>query len=502
VNAIVRNSSPLATTPERPSFATKMVSTYRDNAEQVLAKSIDIRSPQCTDQILEIARILTPFVMHKNSSSSSSTSIVHEGEEKECESIMDSYNIIIEPLGGGLSNELFTVRYPVPSKQKDRTILVRIHPEEERKVDDDSEDTTDHDNDNDNDNDNDDDDNDEERRSRASKSQSQQQSDSSHPYLTLVDREIENQLVAWLSTQGIAPIYYGRFRNGRVEEFFENVVPLSCHEMKYYAPHIACRLAEFHHLIPPHHILPKPNQMSEAYHFVNVNKWFLMATHYCNNNNNNNKKNKPEDAQFLESVQQEWEWLQSYLLSEDSDDNPMSPIQKQAYSFIRQLVMAHMDGQSLNILRDTTMTNPTTTTASKKNPIRLIDFEYAGWNPRAADIANTFCEYCDMNNLCAKYDQEYPSINDQNVFLRAYLEKADPSMVQQLNQQEPSQWDIVLEVLRTEINKFTLLSCLGWTVWSVVKANEELNGIDFDYMQYGRHRMEGYNYFKSQFIGR
>ena len=151
---------------------------YRDNADRVLAKSIDIHSPQCKDQILEIATILTPFVVSMDTNEMGSTTPC--GEEKESDAL-SSNTISILPLGGGLSNDLFTVR------DDGGTVLVRIHPEDKPKSD---------------------------------------SSSGTERRPSLVDRELENKLVAWLSTQGIGPIFYGRFRNGRIEEFFSDVMPL------------------------------------------------------------------------------------------------------------------------------------------------------------------------------------------------------------------------------------------------------------------------------------
>lgn len=42
----------------------------------------------------------------------------------------------------------------------------------------------------------------------------------------LVDREVENRVSAYLSEVGEAPRYFGRFGNGRVEEFYEGAMPL------------------------------------------------------------------------------------------------------------------------------------------------------------------------------------------------------------------------------------------------------------------------------------
>lgn len=306
-------------------------------------------------------------------------------------------SLSVKPLLGGLSNELFVVA---------DTVLVRIHPDDS---------------------------------------------------VSMVDREKESHLVAWLSRQYMAPIFYGRFQNGRVEELYHNVEPLTYKEMVAYGPYIAQAMADFHSLVSPTHVMPKPVIPSR---FETVDHW--VKTILCSTS---------ASTELAQRIVREWQWLKQELLTERTGSK--------ALEFIREVVLTHMDCQSLNILKDTSSHLP--------GRIRLIDFEYAGWNPRAADIANTFCEHCDMNNICADFEQEFPSETVQNNFLKAYLERCRPELLKE---------DSVFETLRGEIGRFTLLSHLGWAAWSVVMDNEGAT-IDFDYLAYAKHRLDGYNWGKS-----
>jgi thiamine kinase-like enzyme len=341
----------------------------------------------------------------------------HDGEiEESAVPPKGDEQLIVKTLTGGLSNELFIVSQM--KRGPSSSVLVRIHPDDDTCV---------------------------------------------------ADREVENQLVAWLSKQGIGPLYYGRFKNGRVEEFYQNVAPLSSHEMAGHAPQIAREMANFHSLHAPSKILPKPPSHTSS-HYENIDNWFASAVA------------PSDDKPFLQTLKTEWKWLKSQL---EIIPSTASPIQAQAFNLIRQVTLTHMDCQSLNILKDAS------------NSIRLIDFEYAGWNPRAADIANTFCEYCDMNNLCARYQEEYPSDQQQNVYLKAYVQHAKPEMAEQLSRD--TQWEPFLATLRAEVGRFSVLSHLGWSIWSIVKAKEE-SGIEFDYMAYSHHRWDGYLFAKNKFF--
>jgi thiamine kinase-like enzyme len=368
------------TTDETPE-----VLPYRDDASTIVPVLIDHQSSNFYDQIRAVVLQVRPSLAKA---------------------------LDVQPLSGGLSNELFIVT----ALSTQTPSLVRIHPLENS---------------------------------------------------TIVDRDVENKLVAWLSQQGMAPIFYGRFQNGRVEEFYNNVAPLGTQEMKEYAPKIARAMAGFHRLDAPTSILPKPAS--------NVPSWFLTVDHWVES-----IRNAKDSAHttLYEQIATEWKWLQPQLSEEPALDDER---ERNALRFIRERVLTHMDGQSLNILKDADAANG-------EGPIRLIDFEYAGWNPRAADLANTFCEFCNMNNLKADYDNEFPCTQVQNAFLLAYLEGT--------RLEQPS--DAVLRVLRHEIGRFTLLSHLGWATWGVIMSG---SAIEFNYIQYAQHRMEGYDYHKIQFFG-
>jgi thiamine kinase-like enzyme len=414
---------------------TTTTTEYLNNAQQVLPISVDISSPQRDAQISEIVTTFCPFFTNNSN-------------------VNANVNYIIQPLNGGLSNDLFVVSQSQEGQDSSSSIhttaaddadatatnttntataLVRIHP--------------------------------------------------SGDSAQVVDRQVDNLLSAWLSEQDMAPIFYGRFENGRVEEFYPNVVPLSCHEMKVnaYAEQIATCLAQFHKLELPTSILEKPsnggtssNITSSSSHFDSISSWFTLALP---------QEMSDTDREFLNMVHNEWKWLQHQLQTEIPPTH--TTLELQALTFIRETVFCHMDCQSLNIMKDTF------------GSLKLIDFEYAGWNPRAADLANTFCEHCDMNNLCANYQDEYPSKATQTTFLTTYLRHANPELAQQLDQSQ--EWENVIELWRKEIGRFTLMSHIGWTVWSILKSKDE-SGIDFDYLEYARHRMQGYRLFQSWYF--
>ena len=417
---------------------TTTTSNYRNDAENFLSISVTADDATTRDeQIRTIVKEFCPFLY------------------------TDDEKLIIKHLDGGLSNELFTVSSSSPSASSSNrqsedvettTVLVRIHPasgEETGSVE-------------------------------------------------VVDREIENRLAAWLAAEGQAPIYYGRFENGRIEEFYHDIVPLSCHDMSDFDGQIGTNLAKFHSLNAPSTILPKPTTQ-QATLYETIEYWlssFEIKTVAVSSvpsydsiaeekkESEDKSKSDDENSQFLQMLQSEWKWLLAQLQTAPSTNNPL---EDDVLQFIREITVTHMDCQSLNILKDS------------GDNIRFIDFEYAGWNPRAADIANTFCEHCDMNNIRANYEEEYPNEGTQNMFLRSYLDEANPSFWKTASNPKSDEEEVILTTLRNEIGRFTLLSHLGWSIWSVLKSKES-SAIDFDYMVYARHRMDGYNFSKEKFF--
>jgi thiamine kinase-like enzyme len=166
-----------------------------------------------------------------------------------------------------------------------------------------------------------------------------------------------------------------------------------------------------------------------------------------------------------------------------------------------------MDCQSLNLLRST---------SDSTQPIRLIDYEYAGLNPRAVDLANTFCEFTDMNNLRADYERQYPDEETQNTLLRAYLseivrstnngDSTQPSWRRYCRRDDDDDGSLVvggafLEALRSEIGRYTVLSHVQWAIWSLVQHYRcRLLSIDFDYAAYASHRLTGYQHHRRRFF--
>jgi len=357
--------------------------------------------------------------------------------------------------------------------------------------------------------------------------------------LELVNRDTENHISAVLSAKQMAPIYFGRFQNGRLEEFRENVRPLKHVEMKQpvICREIARQLGKFHRMISCNDLYHPTIGSDDGGDGDN--------DHHCHDHNDKNPTmgsgeiwKRVDDwiglahslyqddygqlSCLLGEISREWQWLKGEIMEESNhlaqdgssynlDSNPdddldhdldgMNKIQNLAIKYCRELVFAHMDCQSLNILTPLCINHDDHDNNNNKDDenihLQLIDFEYSGMNPRAADIGNTFCEFCDMNNLAPDYAKEYPSTSVQDMFLLSYIRANNESLAKSIQDgMKQDEKDLFLSTMRQEIGKHSLISHLGWAVWALVQ--NKVSSIEFDYIRYSEIRMEGYFMFKNQ----
>jgi thiamine kinase-like enzyme len=364
---------------------------YCNNAQKILDIHVDTTASiqVCYEQIQQIVETLCPFLLFPYSDNTNSN---EEDNKDEAEIDNNNRRFEIKPLTGGLSNKLFLVSNSNFITDTDTTtgtgtavgtVLVRIHPDNNNAT------TSNND-------------------TNTNTSEHKENSYESNNF-SIVDREQETKFATWLAKQqqrssthavqddeendnnninNMAPTVYGRFINGRVEEFYQNVVPLSCSQMKVYAPWIAQNLASFHQLdTPPKDVLPRPSTNYDATIYESIHGWLKEAK------NVDAGSIVDADQDLLKELCEEWEWLEKELTnpppqyhqsqsksqsssSDENNNNNNHIIVKETLEFIRRVVVTHMDCQPLNILIDDNDKNIPPSTS-----LRLIDFEYYGWNP-------------------------------------------------------------------------------------------------------------------------
>jgi choline kinase len=121
----------------------------------------------------------------------------------------------------------------------------------------------------------------------------------------------------------------------------------------------------------------------------------------------------------------------------------------------------------------------------------VVDFEYAGLNPAAFDIANHFHEWTADYHSATPHlldPSRYPNNEQRRNFYRAYLEYSSPM--------RESTIEYNMEQLDKQVRVWSPASHGMWAVWGLVQAREALEGeaveCEFDYVGYALSRVEGF----------
>lgn len=139
--------------------------------------------------------------------------------------------------------------------------------------------------------------------------------------------------------------------------------------------------------------------------------------------------------------------------------------------------------------------------------VHFIDYEYAGIDPRAFDIANYFCEMAGFD--CKWF--KLPNINRRMDFVTMYLkavdmhttEKSPMSVSSQATASSPQaargghKYDEELReraqrILYEEVSSFMTTSHLHWGLWGLVQSRKATS--TFDYRAYGLRRLARFEF--------
>jgi ethanolamine kinase len=167
-------------------------------------------------------------------------------------------------------------------------------------------------------------------------------------------------------------------------------------------------------------------------------------------------------------------WLQTVLPSPlNQEGGALGQDRASKLAFAR--VFCHNDLLSGNILF-----------LAKESRVQLIDFEYGGYNYRAFDMANHFCEHAGFGFELEKW---WPAAPVRRHFYRAYLRALG----------EPELDDAGLLVLDGWTCKMALCANAMWFLWAVLQAKHSV--IDVDFLDYARKRRAGFFLQKKMFFG-
>jgi ethanolamine kinase len=283
----------------------------------------------------------------------------------------------------------------------------------------------------------------------------------------MIDRDVENCLFAELAKANLAPPYWGRFANGRVEGWMQNMRPLNVPELS--DPVISRGIAEATARMHTAFHMPQKVQdffsatsengsSQEASMWPQLKGWLQQAIASTFKTTNDSER---ADKLKLPQIQEEILWLKESVIPADT-----------------ATVFCHNDLLNGNILYD-----------DDAQRIQLIDFEYGGLNYQAFDIANHFNEFAGGTDTSIPLYELFPNPQQQSLFITTYLETATG--------QAPT--ELQVENMTRQVHAFILANHVYWALWAVIQAAIE-GCDDFDYLTYGTHRLRRYQVCKDEWL--
>ncbi|RCK65292.1 Ethanolamine kinase 1 [Candida viswanathii] len=188
--------------------------------------------------------------------------------------------------------------------------------------------------------------------------------------------------------------------------------------------------------------------------------------------------------------------FQQNLPNETVNEDNLKDIIKKEFAWLTETlttssssptVSSHCDLLSGNIIipTDFPFTSIDTLPTIADNPIKFIDYEYMLPAPRAFDIANHLAEWQGFN--CDRSAIPVPSYSNPTLvtWCKGYLNNFDA----------PAE---VIEGLIDEIKTYYGLPGFYWGIWAMIQS--EISSIDFNYLNYGKLRLEEYWNWKENFL--
>mmetsp|Transcript_29144 Transcript_29144/g.58144 ORF Transcript_29144/g.58144 Transcript_29144/m.58144 type:complete len:676 (+) Transcript_29144:53-2080(+) len=252
-------------------------------------------------------------------------------------------------------------------------------------------------------------------------------------------------------------------------------------------------------------------------------KQFLNNGESASRQNNSASKNSPIFIanEMICYLSDQLKWVQS-LIDEQYPDAPIG--------------FCHNDVNAGNILVNASVQDAETSGKHENDEpynaetVCLIDYEYCSINYTMYDIANFFNEHTGGNDNGIPNYALYPSVERQCHFLEAYLRERDfidskthggnANTDANVDANDDPVKDISSEIthLQSQVEIFQMINSLYWGIWGIVQAAEEvrigtfrvddarsrmmgeIDGDEWDYLKYGRNRLERFRDCKGKMM--
>ncbi|SBS87851.1 choline kinase, putative [Plasmodium ovale] len=267
----------------------------------------------------------------------------------------------------------------------------------------------------------------------------------------------EFEVYSTMSKYKIAPQLLSTFTGGRIEEWLYGD-PLRIDDLKNptILVGIANVLGKFHTLGRKRHLPDHWDKTPCIYKMME--RWKKQLSKYKNVN-----KFKGDIHKYIKESDKFIKFMNTYTQSDN---------------IANHVVFCHNDLQENNII-------------NTNKCLRLIDFEYSGYNFLSADIANFFIEtsidYSSSTYPFFHIDKEkYISYENRKLFINEYLSiYLDKSPISP----DKKIIDQILEAIEVQ----ALGAHLLWAFWSIIRAYQTKSYNEFDFFLYAEERFKMYD---------
>lgn len=305
---------------------------------------------------------------------------------------------------------------------------------------------------------------------------------------SIIDRDYELEVLARLSVRNIGPSLYGCFENGRFEQFLENAQTLSKDDIRDWktSQRIARRMKELHKGVP----LLKFEREGGPACWAKINQWInrietrgrewvkdddnIRHTLLCNN-----------WSEFKTVVEQYCNWLygqgssnvKKSLVFCHNDaqygnllftspvikaDNPIHSAPKSASS-------TSLFPQNSNVSLEQII-NPPIQDQSQDSKLVVMDFEYAGANPAAFDLANHLSEWMHDYNCSEPFrcnPKKFPTKEQMLNFVYSYVSHLRGNSTTIIDDEVKHYYNAILK-WRGSVQLF-------WCLWAILQSGDLQN---------------------------
>lgn len=152
--------------------------------------------------------------------------------------------------------------------------------------------------------------------------------------------------------------------------------------------------------------------------------------------------------------------------------------------------------------------------SSKRNPLRLLDYEYSGYNYRGHDFANLFSEFVIDYSTSEFpgfqiYEDDFPSEDKMTLFFSHYIQHLqEHELATRTSEESTSQKEVLhgsklspdIDSLINETKAMVPAVHLLWALWCLVMfrakamptSDGNLQVPEFGFLQYGKARARLY----------